>query len=490
MAISAQFTADFSQFTEAAKGAEAALGGVQAEATKVDRTVDAFGKTATTASGSTKQWSTAISQVDSLLGQVGINIGQTGKALDEVAAASGKTASQLGAVATAGLVVGTAMAAWNFGRAIAGWLDLDKSIGNATASLLGWGNLAAETSGAKQDAINAAIAKGGENIRTYADAVAYLTEWQKKRIAATKEMLDADIKSGEAWAELNSAGATYAETLTTMNAVDVEAIKGYLANGAQQSVLAAAYGYTAAQIRAVADAMADVIAKDKAWLDGMKAAAAEADLYASVLTGVLAKAITDMAAADAKATVAITQQTDARVKSILAEQTARDTLAAKWTGQTDALTAAWQTMQAQLAALSREQVGNIDTTARQQVIWDTYTHAVDQANGVLGQAPAAIRPVTTELEKTTAAANAAIAAFGQFSGLQFPTQGSVPTFVPGAGGGGQWTNPYGAGALGGAAMQPGVTNYINVNGTAEDTARKVAAEILRTMKASGKVASS
>jgi len=203
--------------------------------------------------------------------------------------------------------------------------------------------------------------------------------------------------------ELNSVGGTLQATLATMNGTVVEAVKYYLEAGVSQGALATAYGLTAAQVRAVAESMTAATAADKAWLDGMKAAAAEAELYASILSGVLKNAIDATAAADAKATAALTTQTDARVKSILAEQTARDTLAAKYAEQGDAQTNAWTKMQGALSALEKEKVGDIDTTARQQVIWDEYIKTVDAATASQSKAPAALDATTAATERATKA---------------------------------------------------------------------------------------
>jgi hypothetical protein len=63
----------------------------------------------------------------------------------------------------------------------------------------------------------------------------------------------------KAWAaamtELGTAGASWAETLQTIDGAVVEALRYYLQAGVQQGVLATAYGLTATQVRAVADAL-------------------------------------------------------------------------------------------------------------------------------------------------------------------------------------------------------------------------------------------
>ena len=338
------------------------------EVDKADVALGKFGKTSSTLQ-------TQVRGFDSVLQQAGVNIGPAAKAIDEISAASGKTAGELGKLATAGLVVGTAMAAWEFGRAIAGFFKLDEAIGAATARLFGFGDVASEVAGAQQDTINRALAQGAPLGISFAEALAYNTTKLKERREVLKETAKADKAVAEAWTELTSIGGSYSATLAGMNPAHVTAIQQYLDMGVSQGVLATAYGYTTSQIKAVAGAMAEATAADKAWLESMKAAAAEAELYASILTNVLQKAITDTAAIDAKATAQLTAQTDARVTSILAEQAARDTIAAKYLPQVDKTTAAWNRMQTQLAALQKEKVGDIDITARQQVIYDEYLEA-------------------------------------------------------------------------------------------------------------------
>ncbi len=382
MAVRAEFSADTSSFVKEVGKADAALGKFGGTSQTLQKQVGAF---------------------DSVLQKAGINIGPTAKAIDEISAASGKTAGELGKLATAGLVVGTAMAAWDFGRAIAGFFKLDDAIGKATASWLGWGDVAAQTAGAQADTI-AAANKLGAATNNYATAIAFLTKKHKERLDAVKDMNDADLKSGEAWAELNSAGATYTETLGTMNAADVEAIKLHLANGAQQSVLAAAYGYTSTQIRAVDASLKAAVEADKAWLDGMKAADEEAKLYAATLTNLLQKAVQDTTALDENATAKLTALTDARVKSILAEQAARDTIAAKYLPQVDATTEAWNRMQTQLAALQKEKVGDIDISARQQVIYDEYLESALNVAKAADTMAAGHDRTTAATERATTAA--------------------------------------------------------------------------------------
>lgn len=120
-------------------------------------------------------------QFDNILQAGGININKYAKGLFDITEASGKTASQLGLVATAGLAAGAAMAGWNIGRWIAGVFELDQKIAGLVARLMNWGDIAAETAGAKQDVINRAIANGAAATISYTDAIKFNIEHQQKQ---------------------------------------------------------------------------------------------------------------------------------------------------------------------------------------------------------------------------------------------------------------------------------------------------------------------
>lgn len=147
MALTATFKADFSSFVAESDKARAALKGVADEATKVNASVDAIkppenltklGDAADKAGEKSRTLKQSYRDFNDLLKVGGVNINDQIGALDNLTNAIGKSSSELGLFAKAGLVVGAAMAGWQFGRAISGWLGLDQAIGNATASLLGY----------------------------------------------------------------------------------------------------------------------------------------------------------------------------------------------------------------------------------------------------------------------------------------------------------------------------------------------------------------
>lgn len=262
----------------------------------------------------------SLDQVDRTLSSVGINIGPQVQALRELSAASGQTATNLGLVASAGLTVAAAVGGWQLGRHISEWGGLDEKIGNATARLFGWGNLAGEEAAAKTETLARASIIAGETITDlgkaakivegeYRKNVAISIDWVEqlrkaegrvseltaaqlkdieagKQAGATTEQLKlkyglttvelrlaeeqirkneqaikekeaADRKLHEAMIELDSTGATWRETIRSMTPVMLEQIKIYLDAGVSQGALRTAYDLTEAEIRAVVEALKD-----------------------------------------------------------------------------------------------------------------------------------------------------------------------------------------------------------------------------------------
>lgn len=87
---------------------------------------------------------------------------------------------------TATTVTAAAFAGWTLGRIIAETFDLDTKIGNLAARILGLGDVAAETAGAKQDSINLAIQRGAAATVTYTEAIKFNDEWVRKRTGALR----------------------------------------------------------------------------------------------------------------------------------------------------------------------------------------------------------------------------------------------------------------------------------------------------------------
>lgn len=131
--------------------------------------------------------------------------------LNEVATAAGINVEQLGLMNAAGLVIGTAYAAWGIGRMIADFFDLDTKIGKATASLLGWGDVSKETNLAVQASIDLATQRGAHlemltsQEEKYAAAIKFNAGYIENQNAAYKFLLNSEA----AWqAELDKHAAS------------------------------------------------------------------------------------------------------------------------------------------------------------------------------------------------------------------------------------------------------------------------------------------
>jgi len=155
-ALTGTMTADFSDFV-----------------IEVDRSVvrlkeleGASGRT----SGAIGEFSEGMSAADKMLSLFGIRIGPQIQAVRELGSAAGKTASDIGLIGTAGLTVAAAVGGWQIGRAVADFFSLDEAIGNATASLLGFGDVAAQTAAARFDVLSRATTIAGRAITDFGEA--------------------------------------------------------------------------------------------------------------------------------------------------------------------------------------------------------------------------------------------------------------------------------------------------------------------------------
>lgn len=215
MPITGTFNADFKAFDDAVDQSTAKLHGMEIQAAQVGPVVDAMGTKAPTALGAlTTAAGTASTAIDGVgasaqtaeqwLAGVGAEseafhakaaeltsvLAEQAAGLDTLGGKLGLTVASLGVVGSAALAVGVGMEAWKFGRAIAGFFDLDQAIGSATAKLLGWGDLAGAVAGANADTLAAASRHAGVAITDLGTALAinanYLGAWQSNAtISAT-----------------------------------------------------------------------------------------------------------------------------------------------------------------------------------------------------------------------------------------------------------------------------------------------------------------
>jgi hypothetical protein len=129
------------------------------------------------AATATGNWTDQVRSFDGVLSALGIHIGPEIRAMTELGAAGSQTALSLGLLATAGLVAGAAIGGWKIGRAVSEFTGLDEIIGRATAKLLGWGDLSAETAGAKTDALALASQRAGREITNLSEAMKFNADW-------------------------------------------------------------------------------------------------------------------------------------------------------------------------------------------------------------------------------------------------------------------------------------------------------------------------
>jgi hypothetical protein len=296
--IQATFAADFSQFVSETKKADAGLEGLMGKSVRLS---DEFVKTQSNAD----RFRGSLQSFDGVMASLGVNIGAEARALGELSTAAGKTASELGLVSTAGLAAGAAFAGWKIGRMVSDFFELDEAIGNATAKLLGWGDVAGQVAGANADVLAKASKAAGIEIKDMALALAINEEVAKTSAAALKArtvvtvdvvaqekaaadaihaanarmvkdlqaQIDAVKPFKEAMVELNSVGTGWLGTLDTIDGAVVQGIKYYLEAGVSLKSLADAYGLTDAQVKAVSSSM-------KAEADAANKLAAETEALA------------------------------------------------------------------------------------------------------------------------------------------------------------------------------------------------------------------
>jgi hypothetical protein len=107
---------------------------------------------------------------DGILSSMGINLSAPIRAIGELGDFAGKSVTQVGLLGSAGAALGAGYAGWQVGRMIADFFDLDTKIGNATAKLLGYGDVAAQEAGAGADALNGKLSYQANLLRQAAQA--------------------------------------------------------------------------------------------------------------------------------------------------------------------------------------------------------------------------------------------------------------------------------------------------------------------------------
>jgi hypothetical protein len=293
-----------------ADGVSSAVGGAAASMNKL-------GGAASSSYAGINTMSSSLRTADKTLSAFGMNIGPQIQALEEMESVAGKTAGEIGILGTAMSVAGAAMAGWNIGRWIADMTGADAKIADLAASFMGWGSTAQQTAEYQKDLIiraqqldpavrtaaqaftvlnNAAKAQaetfntGADRLRTWkndlndantdqaklraeieagnstvaqmsshyhasAEAIQYLQREMAKESQTRKEAETAAKAHADALAEVNQAVTGQDALLESLTDSERAATEAALAAGIAQGTVAKAYGLTAPQVRAVADAM-------------------------------------------------------------------------------------------------------------------------------------------------------------------------------------------------------------------------------------------
>lgn len=269
MALSGKLEADFSAFVAESKKAETALTGMEGGAAKVVTTLNKIqvppGVTelppaALTASQAIGGVAGALAQTDSALSAFGIHIGPQVRALQELSTASGQTIQSLGGIATAGLATAAFMATFTFTRWIVGFTDIDKTIANATARLMGWGDVAAQEAGAGADVLARATKNAGREITNMAEAM----EINQKAAVAT-------IRTNTDFRRDLDAATMAAQKFTD---AELAQIKAGLDLGVSMKDIAEKLGTTEGALKVVKQGWEDQAAAEKKATQEMKEATA------------------------------------------------------------------------------------------------------------------------------------------------------------------------------------------------------------------------
>jgi len=335
------FVAETMKANAAMKAMQAEAHGVSSAVAGTASDLDEVAGAATTSTAGVNKLSTSLRTADKTIGAFGVSMGPTISAIEEMEQVSGKTAAELGVLGTALSVAGAAMAGWKIGRWIADMTGADKAISDWAATMMGLPSLSEQTAGAIQDVIDKAVAAGYAG-NDYAGAIKFVTAAEKDRQATlisgagltatwTRELeqarggaasLKQEIEAGnmtheqmaakyrvsveavkflqkavaeetktrnESQAAIKAQGAAIDEMNAALGGQDAllesltdsqrGSIEAALAAGVSQSTIAKAYGLTAVQVRAVADAMKEAEDAVKAFDAAQKIATAASESW-------------------------------------------------------------------------------------------------------------------------------------------------------------------------------------------------------------------
>jgi len=125
-------------------------------------------------SGAVEDFSQGLGMVDKTLGLFGIRIGPQIQALRELSGVLNTNVASMSAWSLASSIGAAAVAGWHIGTWIDEWTGLSDSIGDATASLLGWGDAGLEAARSRIDLFARASNIAGREIRDVSEAMEVL----------------------------------------------------------------------------------------------------------------------------------------------------------------------------------------------------------------------------------------------------------------------------------------------------------------------------
>jgi transcriptional regulator with XRE-family HTH domain len=177
-ALSGVMTADFTQFT-----------------TEIDKSIvklQQFERAGEQTEGAMGGMADGLAIADKTLGAMGIRISPAIQSLRELGNAANITYDKLGLLGSAGALGASFTVGWQIGTAIADFYGLHEAIGNATASLLGWGDVVAARAGAQTEALARATKAAGREITDINEAI-------RINLQTNREMSNALNNGAERW---------------------------------------------------------------------------------------------------------------------------------------------------------------------------------------------------------------------------------------------------------------------------------------------------
>jgi hypothetical protein len=393
------------------------------------------------------------------------------------------------------------MASWKLTRAAMEFLGLDDAVSKAWTHLLGFNDAVAAGAAAKLDVLARASQTAGREITDFAEAMRInakaVADWNDAFLRARGP--DEARLQIEHWRqEIDKVAAAGAIPALTR---DIET------HNFSQKELGEWYRISTGAVAFFSKELKDDAGVVTAWAKQQTdaAAAAAAAHKAAVAVALAELKIMDAFRAEAhkRQVEMIRIQTDEQTKAagvvnaaIKAELDAQVTLNAEWgrnaQGALVLQHSALDTLTAALDVLHAKKVEGISQEKEEQVLMNAYTRslydAAVAAESSGARQVAAINGVTVSYWAAidAAARLAGVTVVGNRPGEGPGINGAPPpsTFSLGPG---ITLGPGAAGIRAGGASSSSVVNHIYVNGTAEDVARQVAGEILRTVKAGRKL---